>query len=60
MLADPGDWRGLAEQIERLRASPELRQRLVDRALEQVKTEFGRDLNLERLARHLGLAAQQA
>lgn len=49
LLAAPEDARDLAGQIGRLLQFPELRDRLVVRAVGHVEREFGKDVNLERL-----------
>jgi glycosyltransferase involved in cell wall biosynthesis len=55
LLAEPGDPVDLARQIERLLASTELRETMVERARAHVTSEFGRELNLDRLLGHFGL-----
>jgi glycosyltransferase involved in cell wall biosynthesis len=49
LLAQPGDPLDLANQIDRLLAFPELRQRLAVHAVAHVEAEFGRNVNLDRL-----------
>jgi len=55
LLADPGDFKGLAGQIDRLLDSPELRRTLARRAQDHVREEFGQDVNLARLLLHFGI-----
>ena len=55
LLANPGDFKGLAGQIDRLLDSPELRRTLARRAQDHVREEFGQDVNLARLLLHFGI-----
>jgi glycosyltransferase involved in cell wall biosynthesis len=59
LLAEPGDPADLAEQIERLLASPGLCQSLAMRGAAHVRTEFGQQLNLDRLLGYIGLATRR-
>ncbi|MHB8624130.1 MAG: glycosyltransferase [Sulfuricaulis sp.] len=57
LLADPGDYLGLAVQIDRLLESAELRSELTGRAQEHIHREFSQDINLNRLLRQFGFSA---
>ena len=59
LLAAPGDHFGVAAKIDQLLSSPELRQAMAERAREHVRNEFGQQVNLDRLAVHLGIATRQ-
>jgi glycosyltransferase involved in cell wall biosynthesis len=56
LLAEPGDAPGLADQIDRLLSDPGLRRRLAMRAQEHVLSEFGQDINIDRLQGHIAAA----
>jgi len=49
LLAEPADPVDLADQLERLLRSQPLRETLTRNAVAHVKTEFGREVNLDRL-----------
>jgi glycosyltransferase involved in cell wall biosynthesis len=53
LLAEPADPASLAGQLRRLLDDPALRTRLADAALQHVQTEFGQDVNLDRLLHHI-------
>lgn len=59
LLADPGDFKGLAGQIDRLLDSPEFCRTLARRAQDHVREEFGQDVNLARLLLHFGILRQE-
>jgi glycosyltransferase involved in cell wall biosynthesis len=58
LLAAPGDPDELAEHIDRLLTAPDLRQQLAEHAVDHVRSEFGQQVNLDRLMAHLGLATR--
>lgn len=55
LLAEPGNAVSLAEQIEALIQSVELRQRLTHNAQAYVSQEFGQATNIDRLIHHISL-----
>lgn len=59
LLAEPGDPAGLAECIGRLLAVPALGQVLAMQGEAHVRTEFGQQVNLDRLLGHMGLATRR-
>jgi len=59
LLAQPGDSKDLAIQIDKLLGSAELRASLVKNAAEHVKNEFGRNVNLGRLLSYFPKDMQQ-
>ncbi len=58
LLAAPGDAGDLATQIDRLLNASELRRSLAEKAVEHVRSEFSREVNIDRLMGHLGLATR--
>lgn len=59
LLAMPGDSDDLRQQIAAMLASCELRARLAHAAAAHVSSEFGQDVNVDRLLRHFGLALEK-
>lgn len=55
LLAAPGDAAELANQITRLLASTDLREKLALQARDHVQQEFGQQVNLDRLLSHFAL-----
>lgn len=55
LLAEPGSHVALADQIDRLLGSAELRDVLAAAARTHVESEFGQEVNLDRLLRHMAL-----
>ena len=55
LLAAPGDAPDLANQLVRVLASADLRERLARQARDHVQQEFGRQVNVDRLLSHFSL-----
>ncbi len=53
LLAAPADPADLARQLRRLASDPDLRAALAMAGAEHVRTEFGQDVNLDRLLSHI-------
>ena len=58
LLAMPGDSDDLRQQITRMFASSELRTQLAHAAAAHVSSEFGQEVNVDRLLRHFGFASE--
>lgn len=56
LLAEPGDVKGLAAQIEKLMVSPEYSKILAQRGQAHVRNEFGQDVNIDRLLSHMNIS----
>lgn len=57
LLAAPGDVLGLADCIKRLLDSPALSETLARHGAEHVRTEFGQQVNIQRLLQHMGISS---